>query len=327
VKRKQPAVCPNEDLHTTHPQGYVAFADWADEKSKTHHQVKCPGCGLYAIWVPNKKEVGLSTTQQREAMKKLAPLGYEPQGYTSNGELIMTHPVGYTITLHKTPSDHHSMKNLVAEAERGVKRMNTANHRFQSWLWEKYSVQPGEEKRVELSLVSEVRQFFEEKGIHRGASSNAVIQWIREQPSLNLETPGTRGKGPHWYILSRPPAKGVPEVVQPPEPELVLDLHEQPEPETLDTDSTEISGKMSVRAEDGSYTPIENEPKSLDEGLIRRLEAAFNEPVLGQLSEQRERLSLVQSELESMDAELVRGIESMNEARRMILTLTQLLEG
>ena len=40
--------------HTKCPDGYIARAEWAEKKSKTHKQVKCPNCGLYAIWV--KKE-------------------------------------------------------------------------------------------------------------------------------------------------------------------------------------------------------------------------------------------------------------------------------
>lgn len=44
--------CPNASEHTPSPTGYVAEADWADEMLKTHRQVKCSGCGLYAIWVP-----------------------------------------------------------------------------------------------------------------------------------------------------------------------------------------------------------------------------------------------------------------------------------
>lgn len=49
--------CPNADRHTKRPKGlsYLGFFSWADEKSKTHKQTKCPGCGLYKIWVPKNE--------------------------------------------------------------------------------------------------------------------------------------------------------------------------------------------------------------------------------------------------------------------------------
>lgn len=44
--------CPNAAQHTPSPDGYLAWHEWAEEKAKTHTQIKCSGCGLYAIWVP-----------------------------------------------------------------------------------------------------------------------------------------------------------------------------------------------------------------------------------------------------------------------------------
>jgi hypothetical protein len=45
-----------ECKHTPHPEGYVAFADWREEKTKTHTQHRCPVCGLWAIWKPKSKK-------------------------------------------------------------------------------------------------------------------------------------------------------------------------------------------------------------------------------------------------------------------------------
>jgi hypothetical protein len=42
--------CPAN--HTPRPEGFLAWHHWAEEKAKTHKQVKCPTCGLWAIWVP-----------------------------------------------------------------------------------------------------------------------------------------------------------------------------------------------------------------------------------------------------------------------------------
>jgi hypothetical protein len=42
--------CPRIRLHTPAPSGYLAWHEWAEKKSRRHHQVVCPGCGLLAIW-------------------------------------------------------------------------------------------------------------------------------------------------------------------------------------------------------------------------------------------------------------------------------------
>lgn len=44
--------CPNRDNHTDRPIGYAAWHEWARNMGKTHRQIRCDGCGLYAIWLP-----------------------------------------------------------------------------------------------------------------------------------------------------------------------------------------------------------------------------------------------------------------------------------
>lgn len=51
IREDAPPLCPNRKQHTPHPEGYLAHAAWAEKKLKTHKQIKCPGCGLWAIWV------------------------------------------------------------------------------------------------------------------------------------------------------------------------------------------------------------------------------------------------------------------------------------
>ncbi len=43
--------CPNRKAHTKDPKGYIQWHEWADEKRKTHRQIRCEGCGRYSIWV------------------------------------------------------------------------------------------------------------------------------------------------------------------------------------------------------------------------------------------------------------------------------------
>lgn len=33
------------------PKAYLAWLDWAENKSKTHKQLKCELCGYFHIWV------------------------------------------------------------------------------------------------------------------------------------------------------------------------------------------------------------------------------------------------------------------------------------
>jgi hypothetical protein len=54
--------CPRAELHTKCPEGYLEWHAWAERKSKTHTPKRCPGCGLYAIWVPRKNPVGAASS-------------------------------------------------------------------------------------------------------------------------------------------------------------------------------------------------------------------------------------------------------------------------
>ena len=48
-----PATTPECEPHEPQPDGYTERAEWAAAMLKTHVQRQCPGCGLWAIWVPN----------------------------------------------------------------------------------------------------------------------------------------------------------------------------------------------------------------------------------------------------------------------------------
>lgn len=48
--------CPQAASHTLQPSGYLEWHEWAAKMSKTHHQMRCPGCGLLNIWRPKQPE-------------------------------------------------------------------------------------------------------------------------------------------------------------------------------------------------------------------------------------------------------------------------------
>jgi hypothetical protein len=43
--------CPDKANHTPCPESYMRFVNWADEKSKTHKQIRCTTCNKFAIWI------------------------------------------------------------------------------------------------------------------------------------------------------------------------------------------------------------------------------------------------------------------------------------
>lgn len=42
--------CEHPVKEDDEPTGYVAWHEWAAEKTKTHAQKVCPHCGLYVLW-------------------------------------------------------------------------------------------------------------------------------------------------------------------------------------------------------------------------------------------------------------------------------------
>jgi hypothetical protein len=51
-RSKRETNCPNREQHTDGRPSYPEWFDWADRMDSTHRQERCPGCGLYVIWVP-----------------------------------------------------------------------------------------------------------------------------------------------------------------------------------------------------------------------------------------------------------------------------------
>jgi hypothetical protein len=44
--------CTNEAQHTPHPVRQFAHEAWAEQMLRSHKQMRCPDCRLWAIWVP-----------------------------------------------------------------------------------------------------------------------------------------------------------------------------------------------------------------------------------------------------------------------------------
>jgi hypothetical protein len=51
--------CPKAEEHTPHPERQFAHERWAEQMLRTHTQTRCPGCGLWTIWVrrPNAPDL------------------------------------------------------------------------------------------------------------------------------------------------------------------------------------------------------------------------------------------------------------------------------
>lgn len=72
--------CALKAQHTPRPDGYLNFCDWAEAMAKTHRQTKCPGCGLFIVWVPRRgrKQRRGASSQARPPSEHLTGSGDEP---------------------------------------------------------------------------------------------------------------------------------------------------------------------------------------------------------------------------------------------------------
>lgn len=58
--------CPNVDQHTPAPASYTGWHHWATRMSRTHMQTRCPGCGLYEIWIPKVARPQATTEEKTD---------------------------------------------------------------------------------------------------------------------------------------------------------------------------------------------------------------------------------------------------------------------
>ena len=78
--------------HTTSPEGYLEWHRWAAKQSLTHHQVRCPECGLWSVWVEGRSSPssGVSAIAE-ERWHQIDIEGYQ-EGHDDNhkiGELAV----------------------------------------------------------------------------------------------------------------------------------------------------------------------------------------------------------------------------------------------
>jgi hypothetical protein len=65
--------CPEAQRHTPAPTRFMAWHEWARRMARTHHQVRCPACGLFAVWVAGRPDpVPLPTAPKLRALLKAA---------------------------------------------------------------------------------------------------------------------------------------------------------------------------------------------------------------------------------------------------------------
>ena len=53
--------------HTPHPTLYHAQYEWTERAAKTHSQIRCPRCGLWAIWLPKAEAKVINAKDRKEA--------------------------------------------------------------------------------------------------------------------------------------------------------------------------------------------------------------------------------------------------------------------
>jgi hypothetical protein len=69
AKRKPEPPCPEADRHTPAPASYTGWHHWAARMSRTHMQTRCPGCGLYEIWIPKVARPARTPEDAEEAQR------------------------------------------------------------------------------------------------------------------------------------------------------------------------------------------------------------------------------------------------------------------
>lgn len=47
-------LCEQAELHTPCPSRYVPWHEWAERMARTHAQQRCPACGKWFVWTPEK---------------------------------------------------------------------------------------------------------------------------------------------------------------------------------------------------------------------------------------------------------------------------------
>lgn len=56
-----------ECVHTPHPEGYMQHHEWMRMASRTHSAIRCPHCGLWAVWIPKLQAMEINKAEAKAA--------------------------------------------------------------------------------------------------------------------------------------------------------------------------------------------------------------------------------------------------------------------
>lgn len=144
------------------------------------------------------------TKSQRALIKKLKPMGYEPDGYDKRGHLVMRHDQAGFLTLSGTPGDNRDSANTIAEARRRIRFAYSHHGKFLRWLYDYLELQPGETRQFSASLHALIRDYLTASQIDTDTKQlHAIYESVRRY--LKCIDRGRRGKVSVWEV-SRPAA-------------------------------------------------------------------------------------------------------------------------
>lgn len=275
------------------------------------------------------------TSYQREVLKELKPRGFKPDGYDGNGRLWLVHDeTGYRFSVSGKAGEHHSHRNMIKQVNRELKQAQDVPAQFERWIWKKYDIPPGMEKRCALSLANELRNFAQEEDVHN-FSRTGVLQRIRKSEHFQNMTGQSNGNGNgneddsaprRIWLISRPeePSIVAPWVHQP-EEESPSEAAPQAPPDAREAMALSVQEKVSEHQEVVTEATNANALGLFDPELIDRLKLAFAGPVMLELKTEKERNELLIEELMKHIAQITEQIVAMSALRDAMLNVLEVV--
>lgn len=271
------------------------------------------------------------TPYQRDVLKELKPRGFTPQGYDGNGRLVLVHDeTGYRVSVASKAGESHSHRNFIKMVNRDLKKAQDIPARFERYIWEKYDIPPGMEKRCGLSLATELREWAKKEDVHNFSRPGAANR-IRKSPNFQNVTGQSNGNGDAYgdesgrkrvWLISRPEDPNIarPWVLQP-EEESPSEAASQAPPDAREAMALGVQEKIAEHQD-------ENTPSALglfDPELIDRLKYAFAGPVMLELKAEKETNQLLTEELTKHISQVTDLIEAMTNLRESMLNVLEVV--